>query len=481
MTSFPREKTADFRMWARLFLWRMRGRILLSLLCMLGVTAAELLSPWPLKIIFDHLLLDKPLSSALSGLTALLQAGKPTAVLAISLAIPAIALFESFVSYCQQSLTATLGARLIYGLRCELFAHLQNLSLSFHNRARTGELMSRVTGETEALKDVFVESVLLAFSQLLTVLGMFIVMFLLEWRLSLVVLATFPALFAALAEIYRRMKASTRRQRQREGRIAARLNEVLSSMRLIKAYGRERFEQARYEEESLQTLTEGVRTERMAAAAGQIVELIKALGLWATVLYGAWLVIEGRMTPGAVLVFTAYLNDMYKPLRNLAKISTRFSRAVVSMQRIGEILDTEPEHWDENAAVRAGRLRGEIVFHQVSFDYGDGREVLRDLSFTIAPGVPAATTRPLSTITTSSQSAATSCMTWLENRMQCPMPRSFRISARRARVAMTSRPLVGSSSSRFFGACTSARASATFTRSPCEKPFARRSATSPRR
>ncbi len=386
MTSFPREKTADFRMWARLFLWRMRGRILLSLLCMLGVTAAELLSPWPLKIIFDHLLLDKPLSSALSGLTALLQAGKPTAVLAISLAIPAIALFESFVSYCQQSLTATLGARLIYGLRCELFAHLQNLSLSFHNRARTGELMSRVTGETEALKDVFVESVLLAFSQLLTVLGMFIVMFLLEWRLSLVVLATFPALFAALAEIYRRMKASTRRQRQREGRIAARLNEVLSSMRLIKAYGRERFEQARYEEESLQTLTEGVRTERMAAAAGQIVELIKALGLWATVLYGAWLVIEGRMTPGAVLVFTAYLNDMYKPLRNLAKISTRFSRAVVSMQRIGEILDTEPEHWDENAAVRAGRLRGEIVFHQVSFDYGDGREVLRDLSFTIAPG-----------------------------------------------------------------------------------------------
>lgn len=386
MTPFPREKTADFRTWARLFLWRMRGKVLLSLLCMAGYTAAELLAPWPLKIIFDQLLLDKPLPPALEGLSGLLQAGKTTAVLVISLGILVIAILESLFSYLQQALTTTIGYRLIYGLRCELFAHLQNLSLSFHNRARTGELMSRVTGETEALKDVFVESVLLALSQLMTVIGMFVVMFLLNWRLSLVVLATLPILFFTLAEIYRRIKASTTRQRQREGRIAARLNEVLSSVRLIKAYGRERYEQERYEEESKQTLTEGIRTERMAAAATQVVELIKAAGLWATVLYGAWLVLDGHMTPGAVLVFTAYLNDMYKPLRNLAKISTRFSRAVVSMQRIGEILDTEPEHWKERAAVVTGRLRGEIVFDHVSFNYGDGNEVLHDLSFTIAPG-----------------------------------------------------------------------------------------------
>ncbi|MFN0087651.1 MAG: ABC transporter ATP-binding protein [Blastocatellia bacterium] len=356
------------------------------MLCMAGYTAAELLSPWPLKIIFDHLLLNKPLPPSLAVLGGLFQTGRTTAVLVISLAILVIAIFESLFAYLQQTLTTTIGYRLIYGLRCELFAHLQNLSLSFHNRARTGELMSRVTGETEALKDVFVESVLLSLSQLMTVLGMFIVMFLLNWRLSLVVLSTFPILFFTLAEIYRRIKTSTRRQRRREGRIAARLNEVLSSVRLIKAYGREQYEQERYEQESKRTLTEGLRTERMAAAAGQIVELIKAAGLCATVLYGAWLVIDGHMTPGAVLVFTAYLNDMYKPLRNLAKISTRFSRAVVSMQRIGEILDTEPEHWKEETAVVARRLRGEIVFENVSFDYGDGMEVLRDLSFTIAPG-----------------------------------------------------------------------------------------------
>src|SRR5262249_31123886 len=146
-----------------------------------------------------------------------------------------------------------------------------------------------------------------------------------------------------LARIYRQLKISARQQREREGKIAARLTEVLSSMRLVKAYGRERYEQERYERESEQTLAEALKSERLTAAASRTVEFIKAVGIWATVLFGALQVLRGRLTPGAVLIFIAYLNDMYKPLRNLAKTSMRFSRAVVSMQRIGEILNTEPE------------------------------------------------------------------------------------------------------------------------------------------
>ena len=121
-------------------------------------------------------------------------------------------------------------------------------------------------------------------------------------------------------------------------------------------------------------------------AATRTVELIRACGAWGTVLFGALLVLNGQMTPGDVLVFMAYLNDMYKPLRNLAKISTRLSRAAVSMQRLSEILDTEPETWSGESAVVATNLRGEIVFDRVSFDYGDGKEVLKDVSFTITPG-----------------------------------------------------------------------------------------------
>jgi ATP-binding cassette, subfamily B, bacterial len=114
------------------------------------------------------------------------------------------------------------------------------------------------------------------------------------------------------------------------------------------------------------------------------------VGLWATVLFGALAVINGRMTPGTLLIFVAYLNEMYKPLRNLAKTSGRMSRAAVSAQRLGDILDTEPEQWpvfkkDSPSAIKA-RLRGAIEFERVSFDYGDGERVLEDISFTLAPG-----------------------------------------------------------------------------------------------
>jgi ATP-binding cassette subfamily B protein/subfamily B ATP-binding cassette protein MsbA len=381
-----REKRADFRELVSHCLGQMRGKIFFALLCMCGFTLTELLSPWPLKIIFDHILLAKPLPPALHWLTGLLQGEQTKAVLVVSLGILLIAGLSGLFSYWQQFLTSQIGYQLVYTLRRELVAHLQQLSLAYHSRARTGELLSKVTGETEVFKDVFTESVLLSFSHMLMVVAMFIVMFVLNWRLALVVLATFPPLFLALARIYRQLKISARRQREREGRIAARLTEVLSSMRLVKAYGRERYEQERYEQESQLTLAEGLKTERLAAAATRSVEFIKAVGLWATVLVGAIQVMQRRLTPGAVLIFIAYLNDMYKPLRNLAKTSTRFSRAVVSMQRIGEILNTEPESWQEGADVVATHLRGEIVFSHVWFDYGAGKEVLEDISFRIAPG-----------------------------------------------------------------------------------------------
>jgi ABC-type multidrug transport system fused ATPase/permease subunit len=381
-----KQQRADFQAIIKGHLWQERRGIVVSLLSMLVLTLTELLSPWPLKIIFDYVLLDKPLPSNLMWLSGWLASGKTSAVVLISWAILLIAGTRSIFSYTQDFLFSRIGYRLVYTLRREVFAHLQQLSLSYYSRARTGELLTKVTGETEVFKDVFVESVLTSVAQVLTIVGMLAVLLWLNWKLSLIALATLPLLFFALAYIYRKIKVSARKQREREGLIAARVSEVLSSVTLIKAFGREQYEQERFDEESALTLEEGIRTERMAAAATRTVELIKAFGLWATVLFGALLVLKNQMTPGDVLVFTAYLNDMYKPLRNLAKISTRLSRAAVSKQRIAEILDTEPETWDSESAVVVSQLQGEIVFDRVSFAYGAGNDVLHDVSFKIAAG-----------------------------------------------------------------------------------------------
>ncbi|MGH9939160.1 MAG: ABC transporter ATP-binding protein, partial [Blastocatellia bacterium] len=367
-------------------LWEMRRSLVTALLCIFGFTLMELLAPWPLKIIFDYILLDKPLPPSLAWLSGLMAQGKPTAVVVISLGIVLFAAGKSLFDYFQLYQTSRIGHQMVHILRRELFWHLQGLSLYFHNRARSGELLNRVTTETEVLKDTFAESVMTAASQLLTVVGMFVIMFLLNWKLSLVALAAFPILFSSLAYIYRRLKVTARRQRESEGRIAARLGEVLASVPLVKAYGRERYEQERFDTESALTLEQGIQAERLAAGAMRSLELIKAAGLWATVLFGALLALRSEMTPGDVLIFTAYLNDMYKPLRNLAKLSTRYSRAIVSARRIQEIFETEPEARDDASAVVAPRLKGEIVFNRVSFDYGNGRKVLDEVSFAIAPG-----------------------------------------------------------------------------------------------
>jgi ATP-binding cassette subfamily B protein len=361
-----------------------------SALCMLGFTLTELISPWPLKIIFDHILLDKSLPASLSWLGDLLARGKTFAVVALSLCIILIACFRSIFAYFHSFITSRIGYEMVYRLRRGLFAHLQQLSLSFHARARTGELLTKVVSDTSALKDVFAESALNFASHLLTVIGMFIIMFALNWRLGLVVLATFPVLCYTLFFVYGRIKVSARRHREREGNVASRALEVFSSLHLVRAFAREQHEQERFEQESGYTLEEGIRTARLEAAATRATELVSSASICAVVLFGALQVIAGRMLPGEVLIFTAYLTSMYKPLRTLARISSQFSKAVASAERIADIFRTEPEIYDDHQGLRVASLQGGIVFRNVSFDYGDGNSVLRDISFSIAPGQRAA-------------------------------------------------------------------------------------------
>jgi ATP-binding cassette subfamily B protein/subfamily B ATP-binding cassette protein MsbA len=363
-----------------------RWGLFASILCAIGYTLTELASPWPLKIIFDHILLGRAWPPSLAWLSGLTNSGTTFAVIVISLSLIVIAAFRGLFAYFQTYITSRVGHELVYRLRRELFAHLQQLSLSYHARARTGELLTKVVGDTTALKDVFAESALNLSSHLLTIIGTVIVMFALDWQLALVVLATLPALSYTLFVVYRRIKTSARSQREREGLVASRLHEALSALHLVRAYARERHEQERFERESSHTLEESVRTARLEAAATRAVEVISAVGMCAVVLVGALQVIAGRMLPGDVLVFTAYLTSMYKPLRNLAKISSQFSRAMASAERISEIFIIEPEYLEDRSGVVVESLRGEIVFDQVSFDYGDGKGVLRDVSFAIAPG-----------------------------------------------------------------------------------------------
>lgn len=364
----------------------MRASVFLAAAGLVGVSCAELLAPWPLKITFDQVLLGKPLPEPLYWLAPLLAQGAWPALAAMAGAMAAIALLLGSAAYLQSYLSARVGHMVVYRLRAALFAHLQRLSLLFHHRARSGELITKVASDTTLLRELFADWALTFAGHMLTLTAMLGVMFMLNWRLALVVLGTLPPLFFVLYRLNSSIRNSAREQRKQEGRMASRLNEVLSSIALIRAFGRDGYEESRFQSEIEDNLRSGIRTARATAAVSRSMALISALGIAVTVLFGAAQVLDGQLTPGALLVFLAYVSSLYKPLRDLGRLSAKLSRASASMARIEEVLAIEPEADDAPDAIEAAPLSGEIVFEHVSFGYTPGRPVLDDVSFRIRPG-----------------------------------------------------------------------------------------------
>jgi ATP-binding cassette subfamily B protein len=387
-------KTTRFNRLILTHLSRVKSGLFVASLCTLAMAGADLLRPWPLKIIFDYILLAKPVPHHLAFLKGLIAADKVWAAVIVSLGVVLFTVLKGFASYTQMHVTSRLGFQLAHSLRREMFAHLQRLSLSFHQRRSSGELLTNITFDTNSLRDVFSEFMLTFISEFLTLIGMLVVMVFLNWKLSLIVLATSPALVFLSFQRYRRIKDSAKRQRRAEGQIASRANEVLTSILLVQAFGREKYEGERFDSQSVETVEESIKTARMEAMAARGVDIIVALGTFTVILVGSIQALKGQMTPGNVLVFSAYMNSIYGPIRSLAKLSGKFSRAMVGANRISDVLNVEPEVQDRPNAVDPGRLRGEIGFHGVSFQYGDGRPVLKDVSFMLSPGEHVAVVGP---------------------------------------------------------------------------------------
>jgi ATP-binding cassette, subfamily B, bacterial len=392
---FPEQKVKRQRSRLRQVMFthlrKVKWTLLLAIIGMLGVTFTELLSPWPLKIIFDNILLNKPLPAYLTFLNDWAQHDPRRLLLIVSGSVAAITFLSGGFAYLQTYLTSRIGYQLVSTLRQELFVHLQRLPLSFHQSTRRGELMTKVTSDAQILREVFSDTGLNFFSNILTLIGTFVVMFFVNWRLSLIPLATFPVLFLIFYTLQRRLKTSMRTQRKQEGQLNAHLSENLAAMSTVQAFGRERHEIKHFEEQNTKNLAEGIRVARMSSAMSRSINSVSAIGLASVIFVGALEVLDGRMSLGSVLVFVTYVRGIYKPIKEVVKLSNKLTRAMVGAQRIGEVLDLEPDIKDKPDAIRANALQGEIVFGKVSFAYdhetsSDEKKVLQDITFRIAPG-----------------------------------------------------------------------------------------------
>ena len=367
-------------------LLRMKGRLSLAAVCLVGYTAFELLKPWPLKVLFDYVLLQQPLPASLSLLQDVLHNGMLLPLGLVAGAIIGISILSGVFSYGQLYLTSKVGFLLSATLRNELFSRLQRLSLSFHNHAKSGELLIKVSSDTAALRDVFAEWSLTMAGHGLTLLGMMAIMFVLNWKLAFVAMVTLPVMGTLLFVLIRKVKATAQKQRKHEGAIASHVNEVLGAISLVQAFGREEHEESRLQKYSDHHVEQGIHTARLTASVSRMVHVVEALGTAGIVLFGGWLVLEKQMTPGDLLIFLSYGHSLYKPLRNLSSLSVKFSRAMVSAKRVADILDMEPEIRDLPDARQASDVQGDIAFHQVTFGYERDTNVLHEVSFHIETG-----------------------------------------------------------------------------------------------
>jgi ATP-binding cassette, subfamily B, bacterial len=372
--------------------------LILGFLAIAGQSLASLMEPWPLKLVFDHVLNSRPLEGWMGRLAGVFGGSDTFTILSFAVAaVLAIAIFGAICSYLQKYLTTSVGQWVMHDLRRTVYSHIQRLSLSFHDQSRTGDLISRVTSDIDAIQSFITSGLLGTLVNILTLLGMVGVMFYINWRFTLVALSVAPVLFAVVFFYTRRIKKATKEVRKKEGEIVSVVQEVLTAMRVVKAFAREDYEQHRLEEQSLEGVEIALRARSLKAKLSPLVEIIVAVGTCLILWFGARTVMTGEMTEGSLLVFIAYLGKMYKPMQELSKMTDAYTKASVGYDRIREILDSEREVKDLPRAKKAPRFRGKIEFENVSFSYSPESPVLRDVSFTVQPGQVAALVGPTGT------------------------------------------------------------------------------------
>ena len=367
----------------------------LALLAVLGETAADLAEPWPLKIVLDYVLQSKHMPDWLAAVVHRLAGTSQIAILNAAVgAVAVIALVGAVSTYTEKYFTTSVGQWVTHDLRRTLYHHIHRLSLSQHDESRTGDMISRVTSDIEAIQDFVTSAMLGIVVDVFTIAGMITVMFLINWQFTLIALSVVPPLFIVVYTYTRKIKKASRDVRKKESELISVVQEVFSSIRVVQAFAREDYEEKRFEGTSLENVEMALRARSIKAKLSPIVDVIVAVGTCLVLGYGARIVLHGTMTAGSLVVFVMYLSNMYKPMRDLSKMTDTISKASVGYERVREVLETESRVRDLPRARPAARFRGKIELDNVSFSYQPDVPVLNNVSLTILPGQTAAFVGP---------------------------------------------------------------------------------------
>jgi ABC-type multidrug transport system fused ATPase/permease subunit len=371
-----------------------RRLYVLALSMLVFEAATAVFQPYPLAYLIDFLQGDR---RPLGFDVPFLSSPRSATIALLTIGLVVLTMVNSLGDSLAEIYLARGGRELGYNLRATLHAHLQRLSLAFHDQRRTGDMLTRVTSDVTALEDFVVKSVSDLAGSLLVLTGTLAFLFYKSWLVAVIAILIVP-LLASISNHYSvRIKTASKRQRAREGDLASAAQEMLTSIRVIQTYGRAAYETERFSRQSQLAKDAALETAGLQARFSWVVAVLEALAISAVVWAGLWLIDRSTITIGTLILFTILIQNMFKPTRKIIREWSTIGKIFASAERIAEVLDREPAVMDEPGAVPAPPFRGEIAFDGVDFAYRadvedqvvggpSERVALQGVSFTIAPG-----------------------------------------------------------------------------------------------
>ena len=362
-------------------LWPHRWIFAVAVAQVLLIGALELLKPWPLKIVVDHVLTGHAVP------WVWLQALAPQTLLLVGCLM--LVLVYALIGVCSVTsnyVTIHLGQRLVNDFRAELHAHLQRLSLAFHNRREVGDLLYRLTSDTCAIQGLTMNGVFPVLTSIVLLVGMTVVMLRLDWLLTLVSLGIVPLLIGSMRWLTRRITALATDMRVKESALWASTQRGLGAIRVIQAFTTEEDEHRRFVASSTASLDANLRFYTFQTLYTAFINIVMAGGTAVVLWVGATHVLARQLTVGEVLVFLSYLASLYGPLNTLMETWGLIQGGRVSAERVFEILETAPDLVDGHRDLTRSEVRGALTFEGVVFGYDSTRPVLKGIDFHAPPG-----------------------------------------------------------------------------------------------
>lgn len=346
-------------------------RLALAGICQLLSSASILILPYVISLLINSVFVHDD----------------PAALNRVTLALLGVVIASAVFGYGRGYLSSYSGNRIVSDLRERLYRHLQRLPLSFYDERRTGEIMSRITNDTTLVQTVIANNLISLIQQVLMLFAVVVIVLVTDWRLALVALAVAPLMVLAAVLVGRRTVVLSEQTQERLAAANTVLEETLSAVRVVKAFGREGYEVRRYADAVRQAFGIAVTAARLRALFEAVVTAAGLSAIAAVLWFGGHEVVADRLSPGELVAFLLYLMLLIGPLQTLANLYNEFQQALGAATRIFDLLDTGPAAVDGSDASILPTVRGQLAICDLHFTYGDGDpEVLRGIDFTVEPG-----------------------------------------------------------------------------------------------